>query len=239
MKKINSDTAELMAEKFRNENLEVSLKEPINIKAAIRKLNLVVAYRPLSDGCCGLSVKTKINENMFVLVNSNMTRGRQHFTVAHELFHLFYDNEPAPHLCRDEWGSRDVSEINANAFASALLLPKAGLLNRLLPEELASKEISMASVIRIEQYYGVSRSALLYRLKGLKLISTAVFNTLKAVNVMDSVKQLGLDVSLYHNGNENLVMGDFGEKAKLLYDREKISEGHYNELINLISDGKN
>ncbi|MGL4493774.1 MAG: ImmA/IrrE family metallo-endopeptidase, partial [Tannerellaceae bacterium] len=45
--------------------------------------------------------------------------------------------------------------------------------------------------------------------------------------------------ALYLSGNEGLVIGDFGEKARELYEKEVISEGHYRELLNLISDGKN
>lgn len=26
------------------------------------------------------------------------TRGRQHFTICHEFYHLFYDENPTPHL---------------------------------------------------------------------------------------------------------------------------------------------
>ena len=31
-----------------------------------------------------------------------------------------------------------------------------------------------------------------------------------------------------------MVIGDFGEKARLLYEQERISEGHYIELLNLL-----
>lgn len=232
------EVVESLAEKFRNEKLGVNPTEPINIKGALRKLNVVVMYRPLSEACCGLSVQAKEDNKQFILVNSNMSRGRQHFTVAHEFFHFFYDDDPAPHLCNDDEGIRDVSEKNANAFASALLLPRTGVLSWLSPDELTSKAIDMCKLIRMEQYYGVSRYAMLIRLKTLKLISLPVFENLKAVNVMESVQQLGHDISLYMKGNENLVIGDFGEKAKRLLDSDKISEGHYNELINLISNGE-
>ena len=66
-------------------------------------------------------------------------------------------------------------------------------------------------------------------------------NSLKSqlnIPVKESAKQYGYDLSLYNSGNENLVIGDFGEKARLLYDSGKISEGHYTELLNLISNGE-
>ena len=42
------------------------------------------------------------------------------------------------------------------------------------------------------------------------------------------------DLSLYQPGNEGVVIGDFGEKARLLFEQERISEGHYVELLNLL-----
>jgi hypothetical protein len=43
---------------------------------------------------------------------------------------------------------------------------------------------------------------------------------------------------LYEKGNEGVVIGDFGEKARRLFELEKISEGHYVELLNMIRDGR-
>ena len=40
---------------------------------------------------------------------------------------------------------------------------------------------------------------------------------------------------IYEAANEGLVIGDFGEKARNLFDKEKISESHYMELLSKIS----
>ena len=34
-----------------------------------------------------------------------------------------------------------------------------------------------------------------------------------------------------------MVIGDFGEKARRLFEENKISEGHYVELLNMIGCG--
>ena len=60
---------------------------------------------------------------------------------------------------------------------------------------------------------------------------------LKAVPVKESAKQYGYDLSLYESGNAGVVIGDFGEKARLLFESGRISEGHYYELLNMISNG--
>ena len=54
--------------------------------------------------------------------------------------------------------------------------------------------------------------------------------------ITDIAKEYGYNTSLYKRGNENLMIGNFGEKAKILFDKEKISEGHYTELLNMINN---
>ena len=56
--------------------------------------------------------------------------------------------------------------------------------------------------------------------------------------MIDSAVAYGYDKSLYVGGNEGVVIGDFGEKARRLYEDGKISEGHYLELLNLWNDDK-
>lgn len=52
--------------------------------------------------------------------------------------------------------------------------------------------------------------------------------------IQDIATEYGYDLSLYQPGNEGMVIGDFGEKARLLFEQERISEGHYVELLNLL-----
>ena len=236
MKKISFDAAEILANKFRVE-AGVSLIEPIGVKSILRKKNVLTIYKPLSENSFGLSLKSKAGD-CFMLINSNSTRGRQHFTVAHELFHLYYDDNPIPHICRPEIDGVNNTEKSADLFASALLMPKEGLFQMISAEEIFAKNVKLATIIKLEQYFSVSRSSLLFRLKALSLLNEGDLQSLLKIPVKESAKQYGYDTTLYNKGNENLVLGDFGEKARLLYDSEKISEGHYLELLNLISNGK-
>ena len=121
MKKLNLETSEILAGKMRSELLRVSATEPLNMKTALRQLNVMTLYRPLSDKLFGLSLLSLDKKHRFMLVNSNSRRGRQHFTIAHELFHLYYDENPQPHFC-DSSIYTDAAERSANLFASALLM---------------------------------------------------------------------------------------------------------------------
>lgn len=234
MSRINIDTAENLAAQFRIKN-GLSLSEPPNAKTLLRILNIITLYRPLSDKLYGFSMKSADEKWRFMLINSNNTRGRQHFTIAHELYHLYCENTPHPHFSKD--GFTAESEKSANLFAGALLMPKCGLLQAIPYEELSVGNISLATTIAMEALYQVSHSTLLIRLKELKLITKEQYENLFSVKIIQEAKMMGYDTNLYKNGNHGLILGDFGAKAKRLYDSEIISEGHYLELLNKIGYG--
>ena len=100
--------------------------------------------------------------------------------------------------------------------------------------ELMRGNVSLASILRIGHYFSVSYSAVLNRLSDLNLIGRSERDLFKIYPVRKTAREYGYDVSLYEPGNENLVIGDFGEKARKLFDEEKISEGHYLELLHKI-----
>lgn len=206
--------------------------EAVNLKSLLLKLNVLTIYRPLSEAFSGMSLKSPGGER-FMLINSNQPRCRQHFTIAHELYHLFIEESPIPHNCATE-GGKSESEQCADAFAQMFLMPYAGILQLIPDEDLKSKNISLATIIRLEHYFSVSRQAIVNRLFDLRLISRQDREVVLSYPVIRTAREYGYDVALYQPGNENLVIGNFGEKARRLYDAEKISEGHYRELLSKI-----
>lgn len=136
-----------------------------------------------------------------------------------------------PHMCGD---GVDGEEKNANRFASSLLMPREGVLTMVSKEEIVGRKVLLATVLKLEQYFSVSRITLLIRLKDIGLITQQQLEALKTVGVKESAREYGYDMSLYESGNEGLVIGDFGEKARALFETGKISEGHYNELMNML-----
>lgn len=237
MNRLTIDTAEALASQMRS-MLRVATSEPLNMKTVVRQLNVMTLYRPLSDQLWGLSLKSPDGKGRFMLVNSNLTRGSQHFTIAHELFHLFFDENPTPHFSGQE-NNGDASERSANMFASALLMPRDGMCQNIPSEELMAKYVSIDTILRIEHLYGVSHATMVVRLKELRLISQECADNLMRLTITHEAALRGYDGYLYKRGNEGLVIGDFGTIAKRLYDDEKISEGHYQSLLNMIGYGEN
>ena len=99
-----------------------------------------------------------------------------------------------------------------------------------------NRHITTATMLRVEQLFGVSHQSLCYCLRHLRLLTEEELQTHleESKVIQDIATEYGYDLSLYQPGNEGVVIGDFGEKARLLYEQERISEGHYVELLNLL-----
>ena len=102
-----------------------------------------------------------------------------------------------------------------------------------------NRNVSLATVFSLEQYFRVSHQSMLFRLKKLGLISEDTLQSMLAIKIHDVAPQYGIfDMSLYEKGNENVILSDYGIRAKTLFDKEKISESHYNQLMKLINNGE-
>ncbi len=230
MKTGRLNLVESQASKFRNQ-VGLSDNEAVSLKSLLLKLNVLTIFRPLSEKFSGMSLKS--GNRRFMLINSNQPRCRQNFTIAHELYHLYFDSNPLPHNCLTE-GKKSNEEQCADAFALIFLMPADGVRQMLPDFELMSGSASLATVLRIGHYFGVSYAATLNRLYDLKLISRIDREKYQMYPVKKTAREYGYDTSLYEAANENLVIGNFGEMARRLFDEGKISEGHYLELLNKI-----
>ena len=209
----------------------LSNSEAVNLRSLLLKLNVLTLFRPMSDSFSGMSLKG--NGRSFMLINSNQPRCRQHFTISHELYHLFIEDNPVPHRCQ-EGGKKNESEQCADAFALMFLMP-ADAVRQMIPEdELKQGKVSLATALKLGQYFGTSHAAVLNRLSDLNLIGRNEREQLSGISVKRACREHGYDTSLYESGNEGRVIGDFGEKARKLFEADKISEGHYLELLHKI-----
>ncbi|MEN6464469.1 MAG: ImmA/IrrE family metallo-endopeptidase [Syntrophaceae bacterium] len=201
-------------------------KDPINVKGLLLKLKVLAVYKPVSPNISGMAVKT--DSYRFMLVNSSDTVGRQNFSALHELYHLFVQDDFGYSVCAEPVKTR--IEREADQFASQLILPENGILDLMPSPELKKKRVSLGTVFEIEQYYMCSRSALLNRLRAMKLI-TAEQHKEFSENIISNARVYGYETGLYERGNHNLVIGDYGRLAKALYDKDVISESNFISLM--------
>lgn len=216
------------ANKFRRDN-QLSLSEPIRIKSVLQRNGVLTVYLPLSGNFSGMAIKSNSNSSpkSFILVNSEHPIGKQHFTICHELYHLYFqDNFTFSKSNAGVFDKNEPEEYNADVFASFLLLPEIGLQEMIPASERKKNMISLKTILSIEQYYSCSRTALLYRLKKTKRIDADFYERLGS-NVQRSALQYGYDVGLYNKGNEGVVIGDYGIKARELFETGVVAESTY------------
>lgn len=229
MKAIEILEAEQKSSRFRSEN-GLSAFEPIHLQSLLLRKNVTTIFRPL-DKLSGMAVKC--GEARFILMNQNRSLGHQHFTIAHELYHLFIQENFTSQKCITGLFEKqtDPEERKADLFAASLLMPREGVLQLIPLEELNKDKITLATIVKLEQNFSVSRMAILQKLKEMDLITSKLF-TPYSHSVKQTALRLGYPIHLYEHGNENRVVGNYGTKAKQLFEKDKISESFYLELMN-------
>lgn len=160
------------------------------------------AQAALPEDVSGLTV-AEAEVGVLVVVNRGHVPWRRRFSFAHEYCHVLLDRDQKGAISRT--ADRDtLSEVRANAFAAALLMPKEGvqaflqglakgqasrLRAEVFDEEAAlpaqarpapgSQDIQLYDVVLLAHHFGVSRISVLYRLKNLKLLNEPEFAALQ------------------------------------------------------------
>ena len=84
-----------------------------------------VAVVALDEGFDGLAASS--DEVKLIVLGTSQVPARQRFTLAHELGHLLAGDDQDVHLDKDVYDraqAKDPSEMRANSFASAFLMPE-------------------------------------------------------------------------------------------------------------------
>lgn len=127
--------------------------------------------------------------------DGDWTGGRAAFTAAHEYAHVIL-RDRQQELFALQSGTRDPLEVRANAFAAAFLMPREGI-----REYFESKgmlrggtltHLAPADVVRAMDYFGVSRTALLFRLLNLEMISSRLADILTSFTVSEVASAAGV-----------------------------------------------
>lgn len=130
-----------------------------------RDCGVDVAFDALGPEVSGLLVH-HADEVALALVNAEEPAGRQRFTLAHELAHHLFDDPTE--VVVEGAGTDPVMERRCDTFATEFLMPAAGV-RRLVGDGPVSESTLVDALVT----FGVSREAMLHRLRELRLISDA------------------------------------------------------------------
>jgi Zn-dependent peptidase ImmA (M78 family)/transcriptional regulator with XRE-family HTH domain len=136
-----------------------------------------------------------------VVINSDMTLGRQTFTVGHEMAHAFFHSRTVDVIVSMP-GAEVGRERFADAFAGELLVP-GDELRRMVTEQAPWNGLTNpTTIVHLQRHFGVSYATLRVRLLQEHLIDRAIFDELAQVSPSRLAQALGYPV---HPAD----MGDF------------------------------
>jgi Zn-dependent peptidase ImmA (M78 family) len=160
------------------ENKAISLLKELNISTipiALEKITtffgIKISY-DLGENVSGILISKK--DVTIIGVNPTESSVRQRFTIAHEIGHycmhknkaeLFVDTD---YIVMKRSGEKDNYELEANAFAAALLMPEENI-----EKELSKLSVNIPTDDKIKtlaKKFEVSTIAMTYRLSNLELI---------------------------------------------------------------------
>jgi len=233
--KTRKESIEVLEKKanWLRERFGYSSADPIAPKTVLMQMGVLALFRPMSSSFSGMALKIKHGDSdfRFILVNSDKTTGHQNFTICHELYHLYIQEQFESKICTvGTFSTKDAEEYNADVFASFFLLPSEAIRKYVPDTELAAKSVSLNTVVKIENLFGSSRLATLIRLRNLKLITDANYEDFQ-LHVKASASRFGHPPYLYEPSVSDSVVGDYGQLANELYDKELISENHFYSLM--------
>ena len=148
-----------------------ALSPPVDIEGLARSLGISVSLEELDNDVSGLMLIEDGRVN--VAINAAHHRHRRRFTLAHEIGHMLLhatgDRVVVDRrFYRNEWPSSGElrEEIEANAFAAALLMPES-----LVREHIDARAgITDIDVFRLATLFAVSEQAMTLRLVKLNCI---------------------------------------------------------------------
>lgn len=193
---------------------------------------LTLVFYPMGDHLSGMCIK---NDGYPVIaVNSSMSVGRQRFSMAHELFHLYFDENEQSTVCAMKIGSGNEIEKVADQFASYFLMPPVALSEAIKKIQGSSADsLGIKEIVKLEQYFGVSRQAMLCRLIEDNKLTSQQADQFRQ-GVIRSAVNLGYDDTLYRPLPENKQYKTYGfyiQQAEELLEKDLVSTGKYEQLL--------
>lgn len=136
-----------------------------------------------------------------ILVNSQTSKGRQTFTLAHEFAHALFHYGMPPWIISRQ-GADESCEFFANAFASHLLVPSSGL-NDMLDTAGWKNDLDPYKAIILAHTFRVSYAFMLIRLEKDGHIKADQKKAWQEFSPSSLARRAGLDASFFQSQEHN------------------------------------
>jgi Zn-dependent peptidase ImmA (M78 family)/transcriptional regulator with XRE-family HTH domain len=160
-------------------------------------------------------------------INSQHPAARENFSLAHEYAHFLTTRYQADVALESGRWMRSPAEQFADSFAGNFLMPRSGVIRRfseLKDAREGEKNIRIADVLHLAQFYGVSVQAMCLRLEELRRLPSGTWDTLKSRGLKPERARAALGL-VAATDNRQLLPQRYLMLAKRAYDAGLLSEG--------------
>lgn len=237
----------------------------LNISSVIAQQGIWVSSVELPDGMSGVFVRHPDIDEL-ILANSRHVRSRMRFSLAHEYAHSLLNPNHEIRVSSTQ-NSSELTECRASAFAASFLMPKYGVfevLQRLnkgfstrheqtvfdvageaqidceIRNPSGSQQINHKDIATLAYHYGVSYQVAVFRLKGLRFISSAGSAHLLdqeryGLEYLKELKMLeDLEGTVETRRGDLEIQREVAHLAIEAYRRERISRGRLLEFAKIL-----
>lgn len=220
------------ATRIRN-SLELDMFEPLNIYDTCERSGISV--RVVSINMEGIYIKSNEYKKPTILLSNERPFPRRVFTCAHEFGHHTYNHGSKIDTLNYNKGytlDQDQEELLVNVFASALLMPVAGIEAEFAKRELNPNEATPLQIFGISSYFGVGYQTLIYHCKANRVISflrakTLLKHTPSKILTESFSKQIELSHFKYFDDFSLPKIIDFEKSNYLIIPSKMNVDGNY------------
>lgn len=208
------------------------------VYACLDQMNVLTLRFPVDDRGLDAFIGRRDGLNV-VFINTSLSRGKQHFAAAHELYHAWYDFDASSawnSACEiDDEGGSTLRERQANRFAAEFLVPRWGMM-RLLETLPASCDIT-DRIVLLGDYFEVPAKTIILRLEEEQPISSNEKSVLLADPTVYARRrsELGLDASIEEATRDRHVSPVFRTVLRKNLADGRITGGKAAELEELLN----
>ena len=201
--------------------------DPIDIFSVVpdKIKNLTIVFLKMKDNFSGACYKS--SNVSIIFINSIHSKGRQSFTLAHEIYHLKYGDKDFS-ICGNN--SDNEIEREADQFASCFLMSHGAFESYKLNNNIEKWDLD--NIIKGEQFFQISHHAMLRRIRYLNQITSDEYNDFKP-NIKSNALKRGYNLSLYepYLNKDYFTIGNIVPLTELAFDNDLISIGKKEEIL--------
>ena len=207
----------------------------------IEQLGFLLLRFPSVGEKCSLSGFT-IHKEPYdcIYINSRHTLGRQYLSVWHECYHIITGEGNG--LSYVDAIKQDPVEFKADAFAGMILMPENLVRSYIESNRVNLAYLSYCDIIRMQNYFGVSYSAMLTRILSVYPEYKQRLQNRYGITAPTQKKKLKEktleaqgDLKLINATNDVYIPDSFLENIEFNYKEKRISKEKAYELLSVIN----